>query len=143
VSRANQFDFPDVVSLRQAVRHANSARQNGELLNRIKLSRPVQFPNEKYFAFADGQFAHGRHAQIARRVILSQPDGVAVTPKSAADSPRPVPLERGASRSSRTLGAGCDGRFGGARRAALMRTAKSCGPDTPTLVSSFRGKRFP
>jgi hypothetical protein len=23
------------------------------------------------------------------------------------------------------------------------RTAKSCGPDTPTLVSSFRGKQFP
>src|SRR5579863_5706242 len=27
---------------------------------------------------------------------------------------------------------------GAARRAALSRTAKSCGPDTPTLVSSLR-----
>ena len=45
---------------------------------------------------------------------------------------------RGASRSSRTLGAGCDGRVGDARRAALMRTAKLCGPDAPTLASSLR-----
>src|SRR5437868_12290170 len=45
---------------------------------------------------------------------------------------------RGASRSSRTLGAGCDGRVGDARRAALMRTAKLCGPDAPMLASSLR-----
>jgi hypothetical protein len=44
---------------------------------------------------------------------------------------------RGVSRSSRTLGAGCDGRGSDARRAALLRTAKSCGPDAPTLASSF------
>jgi hypothetical protein len=47
--------------------------------------------------------------------------------------------KRGASRSSRTLGAGCGGRVDDARRAALTRTAKSCGPDAPTLASSFRG----
>jgi hypothetical protein len=35
----------------------------------------------------DGQFAHGRHAQIARRVILSQADGIAENPKSAISSP--------------------------------------------------------
>ena len=52
---------------------------------------------------------------------------------------RPSRLDtRGASRSSRTLGAGCDGRFGDARRAALVRTAKPCGPDAPTLASSWR-----
>ena len=62
--------------------------------------------------------------------------------------------KRGASRSSRTLGrdavdavsVGRDDIAGRsdrercskrARRTALMRTAKSCGPDTPTLVSSF------
>jgi hypothetical protein len=33
---------------------------------------------------------------------------------------------------------GCGGRFGDARRAALRRTAKSCGPDAPTLASSRR-----
>jgi hypothetical protein len=45
---------------------------------------------------------------------------------------------RGASRSSRTLSAGCDGRIDVARRAISMRTAKSCGPDTPRQVSSWR-----
>ena len=33
--------------------------------------------------------------------------------------------------------AGCGGREGAVRRAALMRTAKSCGPDAPTLASSL------
>jgi hypothetical protein len=54
------------------------------------------------------------------------------------DSPRPASI-RGAYASSRTLGAGCGGRDGVARRAALARTAKSCGPDAPTLASSLRG----
>jgi len=47
---------------------------------------------------------------------------------------------RGVSRSSRTWEAGCDGRVGAPRRGALMRTAKPCGPDTPTLVSSSAGR---
>jgi len=47
-------------------------------------------------------------------------------------------LQEGGSRSSRNVGAGCDGRVGVAGRARSMRTAKSCGPDTPTLVSSLR-----
>jgi hypothetical protein len=33
----------------------------------------------------DGQNAHACHAQIARRANLSQPVGIAVTPKSTAD----------------------------------------------------------
>src|SRR5271169_819086 len=49
--------------------------------------------------------------------------------------------QRGVSRSSRTLDAGCGGRgsvgCASARgRTALTRTAKSCGPDIPTLMSS-------
>jgi len=36
--------------------------------------------------------------------------------------------KRGASRSSRTLGAGSGGRYMPERRARLTRTAKSCGP---------------
>src|SRR5271154_1902158 len=58
------------------------------------------------FDSPDGQIAHGSYAQIARRVNLSQPDGVAVTPKSAADSPRPALTKRGVSRSSRNVGCG-------------------------------------
>jgi hypothetical protein len=49
---------------------------------------------------------------------------------------RPASSQRGGSRSSRTLRAGCDGRFGAARRAASVRTAKTRGPDLPTLGSS-------
>jgi hypothetical protein len=49
-------------------------------------------------------------------------------------------------RSSPNVRRGCDGRLGDARdhscgRTALRRTAKSCGPETPTLVSSLRDDR--
>jgi hypothetical protein len=50
----------------------------------------------------------------------------------------PVPPHRGAARDRHGREAGCDGRDGNARRAGLMRTAKSCGPDIPTLMSSWR-----
>jgi hypothetical protein len=52
------------------------------------------------------------------------------------DSAVPRSSKRGASRSSRTLGAGCDGRMDTRRRCASMRTAKSCGPDASTPASS-------
>ena len=55
-------------------------------------------------------------------------------------APSRVP-SRGVSRSSRTLGAGCGGRFGAFDEWRVKRTAKSCGPDAPTLASSWR-KRF-
>jgi hypothetical protein len=45
---------------------------------------------------------------------------------------------RGVSRSSRTLGAGCDGRFRCERRTHRRRTAKSCGSGVPTLTLSWR-----
>jgi hypothetical protein len=48
---------------------------------------------------------------------------------------RLVPEKRGGSRLSRKLGTGCDGRTSPgailARRAAVVRTAKSCGPGAP------------
>jgi hypothetical protein len=43
----------------------------------------------------DGQIAHACHAQIARRANLSQPDGIAVTPKSAADFAPSRPHQEG------------------------------------------------
>jgi hypothetical protein len=52
----------------------------------------------------------------------------------------PVPLKRGASRSSRTLGAGCDGRGRCKRRMHRTRTAKPRGPDISTLISSQQGQ---
>ena len=53
------------------------------------------------------------------------------------DSPRPASL-RGAYASSRTLGRDAVDAGGVARRAAPARTAKSCGPDAPTLASSLQ-----
>jgi hypothetical protein len=59
----------------------------------------------------DGQIAHACHARFARRANLPQGDGFALSPKSRASSaPSRTRLKRGASRSSRTLSAGCDGR---------------------------------
>src|SRR5207253_201410 len=72
-----------------------------------------------------GQFAHARHAQIARRVTLSQANGIAEDPKSAAHFPSSRLTKRGVSRSSRTLGAGCGGRFGVARRTMLIADGKA------------------
>jgi hypothetical protein len=56
--------------------------------------------------------------------------------KLCASSRRSAARKRGASRSSRTLGAECDGRGNSQDERCYPRTAKSCGPDTPTLVSS-------
>src|SRR5947209_933395 len=75
------------------------------------------------------------HFVIARIQI----ERLTLTPNQRFSLRRLVLSERGVSRSSRTLGAGCGGRFGDARRAAFWRTAKPCGPDDPTLASSFRG----
>jgi hypothetical protein len=58
--------------------------------------------------------AHKTYAQIARRANVSQPVGIALTPKSPPTSHASRTHKRGVSRSSRTLGAGCGGRFGGA-----------------------------
>src|SRR5271167_2235287 len=74
---------------------------------------PVQPLSEKYFASPVGQIT-------TRTPAVSCP-------------------QEGRWPSSLTLGAGCGGRGSAARRAALTRTAKSCGSDTPTLVSSFAG----
>jgi len=49
----------------------------------------------------------------------------------------PAPEKRGVSRSSRTLGAGCDGRFMRLTSAA-RRTTKPRGPDVSTPTSSWR-----
>jgi len=45
-----------------------------------------------------GQFAHTRHAQIARRVNLSQGCGIAEDPKSAVCSPASRTRQQGAFR---------------------------------------------
>ena len=93
-----------------------SLRQNSNFPRRIKADSTVHSPPQKYFALPVGQI-------ICR------------------SSPRPVPDERGASRSSRFAGAGCDGRFGGALTNGAGAAAKSCGPDIPTLISGATRER--
>ena len=74
---------------------------------------------------------------IRRRVKTSrQKYSSSVFQKHMVYLARPALIKRGASRSSRTLGAGCDGRVGALGRSARMRTAKPCGPGLPTLRSS-------
>jgi len=66
---------------------------------------------------------------------------IARTPKSLASFCASRPDQRGV-RVVTNVGAGCDGRFGNARRTMPGRTAKSCGPDAPTLASSSREASF-
>jgi len=82
----------------------------------LKLICPVQSRRQKYSSFFFSEF-----------MIVSL---------------HPARL-RGASRTSRNVGAGCDGRFSSQRASSMRtnegsRTAKSRGPDTPTLVSRWR-----
>src|ERR1700732_1319670 len=51
-------------------------------------------------------------------------------------SRRPVLIQRGVSRSSRTLERDAMDAGGAADERVALRTAKSCGPDAPTLASS-------
>jgi hypothetical protein len=85
-------------------------RQTANLLNRINAIPPVQSPLQKYFAF--------RLPQIKSITSPSRPD-------------------RGAFRDRHGRWCGMRWTRGVARRATLTRTAKTCGPDAPTLASSF------
>src|SRR5580698_1263089 len=58
-------------------------------------------------------------------------------PKSVVYLSPSRPTQRGGSR-RHGRGAGCGGRGGALDGRCLQRTAKTCGPDTPTLVSSWR-----
>src|ERR1035438_5867983 len=94
-------------------------RANCNLLKRFKVIWVVQSCSEKNSACAVGQITF-------------------------TTSHRSVPARGTYRHRHETLGAECDGRdgvvarFWRARRAMLSRTAKSCGPGIPTLVSSLR-----
>src|ERR1700722_20990740 len=76
-------------------------------------------------------------------VVVVQP-----LPKKYSDFPKAqirgislaIPSHTGAARDRHGRGAGCGGREAARSRAPLERTAKSCGPDAPTLASSFADK---
>src|SRR5262249_26883113 len=107
------FFHCDLPFLRIITRRRLRSNDGTDLPDESILRIRVQCSREKYFACVVGQI-------------------------SGTDSGRPAPA-RGTLRPIVTKrGAGCGGRVGVARRATLARTAKSCGPDTPTLVASLR-----
>jgi len=82
---------------------------------------------------------HTRHAQFARRANLSHAFTLAASGKSQRSSRASRLDEEGRfGRSSRYVGRGCDGRERHVGRTWRTRTAKSRGPDLPTLGSSLR-----
>src|SRR5438477_9391437 len=88
----------------------------------------------------DGQFAHGGHAQIARRVNLSHASGIAQDPKSASHFRRPA-SPRGAARDRHETRGGMRWTLAHAEDESVeLWTVKSCGPDAPTLAPSWRKK---
>src|ERR1700731_3916041 len=90
---------------------ADRVYEKRDLLNGINLIPAVQSPRKKYSV--------SRLPQISRISIA-------------------VPSHRGAARDRHERGAGCGGRGGRFDECAGLRTAKSCGPDAPTLASSWR-----
>ena len=80
----------------------------------------------------------GHEPYIARRANLPQRCGIAQNPKSQASSAPSRLCQRGASRSSRVLGAGYDGRGWCRRTYDIDVSAKPCGPDAPRLASSLQ-----
>src|SRR5260370_37493715 len=108
----------------------NPLRVQGDLLCFLKLIWVVQSLLQKYFASPVGQIisTNSRHPtpQEGRIAIVTNAGWVAVD--AAAFCAR---WDRRAGRKT------CE-RSPARGREMLQRTAKSCGPDTPTLVSSLR-----
>src|SRR5579863_521947 len=79
--------------------------------------------------------------QLSHRLSSPCAKNISVFQKRKSDvyrSPSRTPQE-GRCASSRTLGGGCGGRGSTRDECVCPRTAKSCGPDIPTLMSSSRG----
>src|SRR5262249_51822561 len=87
----------------------------------------------------DGQFAHVRHAQIARRATLPQPPAIAEKRKSIHIRPSPSRHEGRYGRSSRNVRRVAMDADGAQDDARGKRSTKPRGPDTPMLVSSING----
>src|SRR5579863_2200345 len=81
----------------------------------------------------DLQLSHRLSSPCAKNISVFQKRKSDVYP-----APSRTPQE-GRCASSRTLGAGCGGRGSTRDECVCPRTAKSCGPDIPTLMSSSQG----
>src|ERR1700727_1693522 len=73
-----------------------------------------------------GEFIEADQADATCPAVAAKINRFAFSPNQIHKPRRPALLKRGVSRSSRTLGAGCGGRFGAQRRTRARRTAKSC-----------------
>jgi hypothetical protein len=92
-----------------------------------------EFRNNQLVAFAEQ-----RRGDFARRANLSQ-SALLIPPPNQNQNPRhPVPI-RGAYRDVTDAGWDAMDAGGATDERAGLRTAKSCGPDAPTLASSFPG----
>ncbi len=136
---------------RQAVTRATHVR-NGSMLSknaRVTLAAAGHFqstPNNRHMAGAptrrddkSNRFARrANHSRSQKPVQCLCKKYFAFSETRISRSVRTVPPLRGAARERHGRGVGCGGRKGGARRATPKRTAKSCGPDAPTLASRSR-----
>jgi hypothetical protein len=99
------------------------------------IARPFEPPQTMPTDLPDGR-SREKSVQPLREKYSAFPVGQIIS----TSSPRPA-SQRGGSRSSRTRGGMRWTRAAPKTRALIPRTAKSCGPDAPTLVSSF-AKQF-
>jgi hypothetical protein len=114
--RACRRPPPSGIRSRRAGRTSQRpSRQKTNFSNRINAILPVQSPSAKIFRFA--------------------------IPPNQIDNHRIPSRSEGRFAIVTDVGTGCGGREGGARRAWLMRTAKSCGPGAPKQALSRR-KQF-
>jgi hypothetical protein len=119
VTRSRGVD-PDAVGTNQLIDLVDPAA--------ARRARNAQFVCAKKLISRTASIRSGRSSPLAEIFVFRFPE--------INDCLRSSRLTRGAYASSRTSGAGCDGRVGVPGRGAPMRTAKSCGPDLPTLGSS-------
>jgi hypothetical protein len=89
---------------------AGVLRENADLLKRINVIWVVQSPSQKY-----------------SRSLLTQITCISLAIPAHTEGRFAIVTD---------VGLGCDGRGRRQRRGRYLRTAKSCGPDAPTLASS-------
>ena len=86
----------------------------------------------------NGEFLEPDQADATCPVLREKINRFAFCPNHIHKPRRPVPLNEGRFAIVTDVGAGCGGRFGAFDEWRVRRTAKSCGPDAPTLASSWR-----
>jgi hypothetical protein len=113
-----------------------SLRVRGDLLCFLKLIWVVQSPLQKYFASPDGQII-----STSSRHPTPQEGRIAIVTDAGCGCGGRGSVLRATGLQGGSMRPVSDHQASG--REMLQRTAKSCGPDTPTLVSSSRSLSRP